>query len=187
VAELIVTLKGRELKRVAVTRTDMAIGRDPIAEVKIDNIGVSRVHAVVRYRDGVFRVHDHDSANGISVNGNLRTVHNLRDGDEILVGKFIVRFSANTGPEMPMEDNSGRTDLDAIKQLSLADKTTALGAIDLAKLGLTPRDEREDRVPDFDDDETGPRHPHNRETLLLAGLFVAVVIIVILAIALITR
>ena len=68
-AELIVTLKGRELRRVPITMTDTVIGRDPSSDVRIDNPGVSRTHAVVRYRDFIFRVWDHGSANGLFVNG----------------------------------------------------------------------------------------------------------------------
>ena len=89
-AELIVTLKGRELRRVPITKTDTVIGRDPSSDVRIDNPGVSRTHAIVRYRDFIFRVWDHGSANGLFVNGLRVDGHMLRDGDAIQVGKFLV-------------------------------------------------------------------------------------------------
>jgi pSer/pThr/pTyr-binding forkhead associated (FHA) protein len=136
-AELIVTLKGRELSRVPITKTDTAIGRDASSEVHIDNLGVSRTHAVVRYRDFVFRVFDHGSANGLWVNGARVDGHVLRDGDEIQVGKFVVRFAER---ELlgALIDNSARTDLEDTRRKSSADATTQLSAADLARISVVP-------------------------------------------------
>jgi pSer/pThr/pTyr-binding forkhead associated (FHA) protein len=145
--ELVVTLKGRELQRVPIVKTDTAIGRDPSSEVLIENVGVSRTHAVVRYRDGIFRVHDHGSSNGLFVNGapiGQGGVRPLQDGDEIQVGKFVVVFSTRSWGRPSEEttpvfdDNSDRTDLDDTRRRSLADATTHLSASDIAKLSLSP-------------------------------------------------
>ena len=91
-AELIVTLKGRELSRVPITKTDTVIGRDASADVRIDNPGVSRTHAIVRYRDFVFRVWDHGSANGLLVNGERVEWSTLADGDVIVIGRHNLHF-----------------------------------------------------------------------------------------------
>ncbi len=145
-SELIVTLKGRELSRVPITKTDTAIGRDASSEVRIDNLGVSRTHAVVRYREFVFRVFDHGSANGLLVNGQHADGHLLRDGDEIQVGKFVVVY-AERGLLGALEDNSGRTDLENTRRRSLADATTHLSPAELARISSLPPPPEELLIP----------------------------------------
>ncbi len=88
---------GDELKVVALTREWTRIGRSLAADVRFDDPTVSRRHAlVVRQADGV-RVLDDRSLNGVFVNG-ARIDRSgvgqqvLKDGDEILVGRYRLRF-----------------------------------------------------------------------------------------------
>lgn len=57
---------------------------------------VSRRHARIIYRNGVFMVEDLGSTNGTFVNRGRRLLpgspHTLSDGDEIIVGKTFLRF-----------------------------------------------------------------------------------------------
>ena len=97
-AELILKLKGQTLKRVPITKPVMSIGRDPSADVSIDNVGVSRSHCFVAVADMQFRVIDKGSHNGTFVNGErVDQQRALNDGDEIEIGKFAIQFSATTG------------------------------------------------------------------------------------------
>ncbi|HYM45309.1 MAG TPA: FHA domain-containing protein [Solirubrobacteraceae bacterium] len=84
--------EGDELKLVALTREWTRIGRSLAADVRFDDPTVSRRHAlVVRQADGV-RVLDDRSLNGVFVNGSRIEWKVLQDGDEILVGRYRLRF-----------------------------------------------------------------------------------------------
>ena len=97
-AELIVTLKDRELQRVQVEGVLTRIGRDRANEVCIDNTGVSRLHCSIKFENGRFVVYDEGSSNGLFVNGEEVLAHPLADGDEIQLGKIAVRFEADRPP-----------------------------------------------------------------------------------------
>jgi pSer/pThr/pTyr-binding forkhead associated (FHA) protein len=73
---------------VALTREWTRVGRSLAADVRFDDPTVSRRHAlIVRQPDGV-RVLDDRSLNGVFVNGERVDWRGLRDGDEILVGRY---------------------------------------------------------------------------------------------------
>jgi pSer/pThr/pTyr-binding forkhead associated (FHA) protein len=60
-----------------------------------EEAGVSRKHAVLSYRDGVYWLEDLDSTNYTFVNGRRLEPHRphpLRNGDEIEFGNLRVRF-----------------------------------------------------------------------------------------------
>ena len=70
----------------------MAIGRSPDAEVFLDDVTVSRNHALlVRRRDGLY-VDDLGSLNGTYVNRRRIESHKLADGDELQVGKYKLTY-----------------------------------------------------------------------------------------------
>ncbi len=77
---------------VPVAREWTRIGRSLAADVRFDDPTVSRRHAlIVRQADGV-RVLDDRSLNGVFVNGERVEWRSLRDGDEIVVGRYRLRF-----------------------------------------------------------------------------------------------
>jgi pSer/pThr/pTyr-binding forkhead associated (FHA) protein len=68
------------------------VGRSLAADIRFDDPTVSRRHAlIVRQADGV-RVLDDRSLNGVFVNGERVEWSPLRDGDEILVGRYRLSF-----------------------------------------------------------------------------------------------
>jgi pSer/pThr/pTyr-binding forkhead associated (FHA) protein len=70
----------------------MTIGRSPEAEIFLDDVTVSRNHALlVRRRDGLF-VDDLGSLNGTYVNQRRIESHHLQDGDELQVGKYKLTY-----------------------------------------------------------------------------------------------
>ena len=80
------------LSTVALTREWTRIGRSLAADVRFDDPTVSRRHAlVVRQPDGV-RLLDDRSLNGVFVNGARVDGKALRDGDEIIVGRYRLSF-----------------------------------------------------------------------------------------------
>ena len=68
------------------------IGRSPDAEVFLDDVTVSRNHALlVRRRDGLY-VDDLGSLNGTYVNRHRIESHKLSNGDELQVGKYKLTY-----------------------------------------------------------------------------------------------
>jgi pSer/pThr/pTyr-binding forkhead associated (FHA) protein/DNA-directed RNA polymerase subunit RPC12/RpoP len=77
---------------VALQREWTRVGRSLAADVRFDDPTVSRRHAlIVRQADGV-RVLDDRSLNGVFVNGERVEWRELRDGDEIVVGRYRLAF-----------------------------------------------------------------------------------------------
>jgi hypothetical protein len=70
------------------------IGRSPDCDVFLDDVTVSRNHAVLVERDGGFVVEDQGSLNGTFVN--RRRIDNapLQNGDELQIGKYRLTFIA---------------------------------------------------------------------------------------------
>ena len=89
-----------EMRTVSLTREWTRIGRSLAADLRFDDPTVSRRHAlVVRHPDGV-RVLDDRSLNGVFVNGARVEGKLLKDGDEIIVGRY--RLSFLNVPEHPL-------------------------------------------------------------------------------------
>ena len=79
-----------ELFELAGERT--TIGRSPNSDVFLDDVTVSRNHAVVvRRRDG-FYIDDLGSLNGTYVNRRRIESHRLSHGDELQIGKYRLTF-----------------------------------------------------------------------------------------------
>lgn len=95
--------EGDERRILALTREWTRVGRSLAADVRFDDPTVSRRHAlIVRHPDGV-RVLDDRSLNGVFVNGTRVEGQLLRDGDEIVVGRYHLTFLSVPGPrETPM-------------------------------------------------------------------------------------
>jgi pSer/pThr/pTyr-binding forkhead associated (FHA) protein len=70
----------------------VSIGRSPDAGVFLDDVTVSRNHALlVRRKDGLY-LDDLGSLNGTYVNRRRIESHRLADGDEIQVGKYKLSY-----------------------------------------------------------------------------------------------
>jgi pSer/pThr/pTyr-binding forkhead associated (FHA) protein len=67
------------------------IGRSPESEVFLDDVTVSRRHALVTFTD-TFSIKDLGSLNGTYVNGQPMIEVSLSSGDEIQIGKFHMLF-----------------------------------------------------------------------------------------------
>ncbi len=100
-AELVLRLRERELSRFPILHTRVTLGRDQESDVVIDNVSVSRTHAVLIYVDNHFRVRD-NSANGLTVNGNAVKDAVLNYGDVIGIGKFEVVLQKTADEQPPV-------------------------------------------------------------------------------------
>ena len=83
---------GRAGETFAVEGERMTIGRSPECDVFLDDVTVSRAHAlVVKAADG-YRIEDQGSLNGTYVNRRRVEAANLEDGDEVQIGKYRLTF-----------------------------------------------------------------------------------------------
>ena len=72
----------------------MSIGRRPDSEVFLDDITVSRDHALLINRGGDWYLDDCGSLNGTYVNRSRIESHRLQEGDEVQIGKYKLTFHA---------------------------------------------------------------------------------------------
>ena len=70
----------------------MTVGRRPDSDVFLDDVTVSRDHALVVKRGGDFYLDDLGSLNGTYVNRRRIESHRLADGDELQIGKYKLTF-----------------------------------------------------------------------------------------------
>jgi hypothetical protein len=69
-----------------------SIGRSPDCGIFLDDVTVSRKHAVLAERDGHWLVEDQGSLNGTFVNRKRVESAELDDGDELQIGKYRLTF-----------------------------------------------------------------------------------------------
>ncbi len=72
----------------------MSIGRRPDSEVFLDDITVSRDHALLIRRGDMWHLDDCGSLNGTYVNRERIESHRLEEGDEVQIGKYKLTFHA---------------------------------------------------------------------------------------------
>lgn len=90
--EHLVVQQGDDVRVIALTRDVTRIGRSGAADLRLDDAAVSRRHALLVRRDGVIRVVDDRSLNGVRVNGERVSDAALADGDEVAIGRVLLRF-----------------------------------------------------------------------------------------------
>jgi hypothetical protein len=85
---------GRVGESFAVDGERMSIGRRPDSEVFLDDVTVSRDHALLIRRGEHWFLDDCGSLNGTYVNRARIESHRLEEGDEVQVGKYKLTFHA---------------------------------------------------------------------------------------------
>jgi hypothetical protein len=93
----LVTDVGDEESAYFLTHAVTVIGRASECDLRIEDPGVSRKHAEIRYSDGRVGVVDLGSTNGISVNGRPAERAELKDGDRIDIGHTTLIFRRDEG------------------------------------------------------------------------------------------
>jgi pSer/pThr/pTyr-binding forkhead associated (FHA) protein len=86
---------GRVGESFAVDREHMTIGRRPDSDVFLDDVTVSRDHALIVRRGEHWFLDDCGSLNGTYVNRSRIDSHRLQEGDEVQVGKYKLTFHAH--------------------------------------------------------------------------------------------
>jgi len=70
----------------------LTVGRRPDSDVFLDDVTVSRDHAIIVRRGDEYYLDDCGSLNGTYVNRHRIESHRLADGDELQVGKYKLSY-----------------------------------------------------------------------------------------------
>jgi hypothetical protein len=77
-----------------VDRERLTVGRDPESDIFLNDMTVSRTHAIIECKDNVVTVKDAGSLNGTYVNGDIVESASLKDGDAVQIGTFQMVYCA---------------------------------------------------------------------------------------------
>jgi pSer/pThr/pTyr-binding forkhead associated (FHA) protein len=83
--------------RYRIDRGEIRIGRHPEAHILLDDVTVSRRHALLTVVEHSVVLTDQASLNGTYVGGERVDSHVLGDGDEVQIGRFVLLFQE--GPD----------------------------------------------------------------------------------------
>ena len=78
--------------RYLISEERTSIGRSPESEIFLDDVTVSRSHAVIERNGSTFALNDLGSLNGTYINNRSLKTSSLTSGDEIQIGKFHLIF-----------------------------------------------------------------------------------------------
>ena len=85
---------GRVGESFPMDRERTTIGRRPDSDVFLDDVTVSRDHALLIRRGEQWYLDDCGSLNGTYVNRSRIESHRLEEGDEVQIGKYKLTFHA---------------------------------------------------------------------------------------------
>ena len=83
---------GRAGESFALEGDRLTVGRRPDSDIFLDDVTVSRDHAVLVRRGDEYHLDDCGSLNGTYVNRKRIESHKLADGDELQIGKYKLAY-----------------------------------------------------------------------------------------------
>jgi hypothetical protein len=83
---------GRAGEQFALEHTQTTVGRTPDCDIFLDDVTVSRRHAIVARGAGGFTIEDLGSLNGTFLNRRRIEKADLQTGDEVQIGKYRLIF-----------------------------------------------------------------------------------------------
>ncbi len=127
-ARLLVVSTSNAGQEIVISKTILTIGRtDGDNDVALEHRSISRNHAKVILKNGVYQLQDLESANGVAVNGEPYVQCDLKSGDLVELGHVKLRF---IGPGQMYSPNE--EEIQAIKSKLISMKnyiSDQLGAI----------------------------------------------------------
>ena len=114
-ARIWLTAEGGEPRSVPLPEGRTVVGRDPDADLCIEDEAISWNHLEIESRGGVLMATDLDSRNGTALNGEpLDRPRRLRDGDSLMLGRHRLEISdpipGRAGATVPAAEPGGRAD-----------------------------------------------------------------------------
>lgn len=95
---VLIVRKGPEVgERFYLEQARIAIGRDPASDIFLNDVTVSRNHAVLHMAGGEVRLEDVGSLNGTYVNDVIVTEATLTSGDTVQIGRFQMVYLSGGG------------------------------------------------------------------------------------------
>ena len=160
-AKLYLRFEGKELKEVAVAQNAViTIGRLPDNVLQIDNLAVSGHHAKVYWEGEHYVLEDNGSLNGTYVNNQRVTKHQLKDGDNVLIGKHSVQFkdewhddqaghapAAKAGPAVPQMQSTVVLDTKKAKELMAQARAASASTGTVAEMKPPTAEQLSDGAP----------------------------------------
>jgi len=115
----LVVMFGAEIgRRVALEGRDVLIGRAASNDLMLDMDSVSRTHAIVSRTPHGFVLRDQESTNGSFVNDQQVRERALKDGDQIRIGRALLKFLTSDNVEAQYHEEIYRLmTLDGLTQL----------------------------------------------------------------------
>src|SRR5215472_2509183 len=105
-------------KRFTIGSKPITFGRGEENDIVLATPSASRLHAELRAETTGYVLYDRGSTNGTWVNGNPVAVHQLKHGDQIMIGEEVFAF----------ETTATRTTLKPVRSLPAADRTRLASA-----------------------------------------------------------
>jgi pSer/pThr/pTyr-binding forkhead associated (FHA) protein len=96
---LTIQREGAVLHSVTLDKDVITIGRDAKAEIQLDDASVSRRHATLTKINSRFFVEDLGSTNGTFLNRKKISMHILKNGDQVMIGHFTLRFETDVSED----------------------------------------------------------------------------------------
>jgi Adenylate cyclase, family 3 (some proteins contain HAMP domain) len=82
-------------------RDEATIGRSNDNDIVLNDFSVSRRHATLRKENGGWVIHDNQSTNGVRIKEKLVSSARVGDGDQAVVGTFVLRFREESQEPAP--------------------------------------------------------------------------------------
>jgi adenylate cyclase len=76
----------------SLAKDEATIGRSNDNDIVLNDFSVSRRHATLRKENGAWVIHDNQSTNGVRIKEKLVQSARVGDGDQAVVGTFVLRF-----------------------------------------------------------------------------------------------
>jgi type II secretory pathway predicted ATPase ExeA len=104
-----VSQDGKLIKTVGVSHLPFAIGRSDINDLVLINKTVSKQHAILDFQNDKLIIKDHNSTNGVKINGLKVVAHVISNGEVAQIGRYKLRFILGVGDEGPVDSDTVTT------------------------------------------------------------------------------
>lgn len=121
-AKIIVSLDDNLIKVVPLNKDRMTLGRRPYNDIVVDNLAVSGEHAALQVIGHDYFIEDLNSTNGTYINEQKVKRQILKNGDNIEIGKYAIRYFQDGINPQSTALNDGDLGLDAESDTPIEDK-----------------------------------------------------------------